>query len=75
MEKRRAGTRYIGDLPGEGPWRLRAWRGFIVAVSPNHAPLIIDSDGKIERIQPMIAATHEGVREAMRFDINFHRES
>jgi hypothetical protein len=37
--------KYIGELPGSGPWRIVMFKGNPVFVSPNEAPHMI-IDGK-----------------------------
>lgn len=38
------GVKFLGELPGPGPWRLTTWDGGVIATSPDHAPRFIKGD-------------------------------
>lgn len=43
---KRKGVRLIATFPkGSGPWKLFNMRGRIVAIAPDHPPMIMGEDG------------------------------
>lgn len=46
MEKTISEMSFIGELPGPGPWEMRAFGDMTLCVSPNHIPHVIQ-DGKL----------------------------
>lgn len=48
----RTGTKFVCNLPeSKFPWKLQAYGAAIIAVNPEHDPLIINEDGTVSKIQ------------------------
>lgn len=43
--------RFVGELPGSGPWSMAMFGDLILLSSPNHPPMLV-RDGKIEPLEP-----------------------